>query len=502
VTISRKLLIGFGALAALLLILAANSFLRVRAINAQLERVANGSARDIEVAGTIRYLVSDMQASLRQTVIATAKGDKTAAQSAIAQVRGDQSTLEAAVAQLEQNVSASEIRARLSDIRDSMQKFMTAVGNIETLANNSQALEAAEASDGAKSLGDRAGAAAADIVRLEREIVSEEQATARRASTYTTILLIVMLAMAVTASVWVLLSVRGIDRSLTHLSGQLGTSATSVLTASEKVAGSSISLSKGAAEQAASIEETSASMEELASMTRHNAANSVEAARLIASVERQVLESNTVLQSMVSSMSSIQQSSAQVTKIIKTIDEIAFQTNILALNAAVEAARAGEAGMGFAVVAEEVRNLAQRSAQAARDTAGLIEDASDKAKQGGDRVAEVVSRIAGISEGIGQATRLVDEVSQASRAQADGIAQVTTTLSAMERGTVATAASAQESADASTDLKLLAGQAMEAVITLEQMTVGRSSAASQAAAQQSVAPDHFGAPAFGADRAA
>ena len=127
-------------------------------------------------------------------------------------------------------------------------------------------------------------------------------------------------------------------------------------------------LSRGATEQAASLEETSASMEEMASMTRRNAENAAQATRLVSDVAQQVTESNGALGEMVMSMAAIKESSNKVAKIIKTIDEIAFQTNILALNAAVEAARAGEAGMGFAVVADEVRSLAQRSAQAAGDT--------------------------------------------------------------------------------------------------------------------------------------
>ncbi|HEY8548752.1 MAG TPA: methyl-accepting chemotaxis protein [Vicinamibacterales bacterium] len=470
-TISQRLLIGFGALAVILLVLATNGFLRVRAIGAQLERVAGVSARHIEVSGSIRYLVSDMQASLRQAVIASAKGDTAGAQAAIGQVRGDQSMLESAVRQLEQDASA-EVRAPLDQIRSSMQSFMQTVGEIETLTASMQALEAAEASDRAKVFGDRAAAAAREIVRIQGTVLSAEQAEARRAALFSNVLLVGLLGIAVAVSAWVLASVRGVNRSLTRLCAQLGESASRVLATSETVASSSTSLSKGAAEQAASIEETSASMEEMASMTKHNAENSAEAARLMADVERQVIESNTVLESMVSSMASIQQSSAEVTKIIKTIDEIAFQTNILALNAAVEAARAGEAGMGFAVVAEEVRSLAQRSAQAARDTAGLIEDASSRARQGGDRVAEVVARISGISEGVAQAKRLVDEVSNASRQQADGIAQVTQTLSTMERVTQSTAASAQQSAAASVELRNLAGEAMEAVVVLDRMTTG------------------------------
>ena len=169
---------------------------------------------------------------------------------------------------------------------------------------------------------------------------------------------------------WSAGSVHSVNGRLRTTAAELKQGAEQVVSAAGQVATSSQSLSQGATEQAASLEETSASMEEMASMTRKNAENAHQAATLVTGVAQQVDESNAALAEMVTSMSAIQESSNKVAKIIKTIDEIAFQTNILALNAAVEAARAGEAGMGFAVVADEVRNLAQRSAQAAKDTAG------------------------------------------------------------------------------------------------------------------------------------
>jgi methyl-accepting chemotaxis protein/methyl-accepting chemotaxis protein-1 (serine sensor receptor) len=230
-------------------------------------------------------------------------------------------------------------------------------------------------------------------------------------------------------------------------------------------------------------------MEEMASMTRHNSENSVAAARLMADVARQVTESNTSLEAMVSSMSGIRESSAKVARIIRTIDEIAFQTNILALNAAVEAARAGAAGMGFAVVADEVRNLAQRSAQAAKDTTSLIDEAASNASDGNTRVQEVVSKITTISASIVEAKRLVDEVSNASRQQVEGIQQVTQTLSQMERVTQATAASAQAGAAASTDLNEQAARAMSSVAALEMLTRGRTDGDQASAAEALVTDD-------------
>jgi methyl-accepting chemotaxis protein/methyl-accepting chemotaxis protein-1 (serine sensor receptor) len=210
-------------------------------------------------------------------------------------------------------------------------------------------------------------------------------------------------------------------------------------------------------------------MEEIAAMTRTNADNSQQAAALMGEAARVLDQSNQSLADMVGAMTSIKESSNRVSKIIKTIDEIAFQTNILALNAAVEAARAGEAGMGFAVVADEVRNLAQRSAQAARDTTALIEGAIASSSEGSQRVAQAADSFAAITERVTQVKRLVDNVSVASGQQAHGIEQVLQGIRQMEKVTQTTAATAEESAAASEQLSAQAGVTMRLVERLEVM---------------------------------
>src|SRR5262245_17564213 len=159
-------------------------------------------------------------------------------------------------------------------------------------------------------------------------------------------------------------------------------------------------------------------------------------------------------------MTAIRESRKKVAKIIKVIDEIAFHTNILALNAAVEAARAGEAGMGFAVVAGEVRNLAQRSAQAAKDTASLLEESIARSQEGAGRVEEVALAIASITENVARVKGMVEEVRQASGQQAQGIDQVTQAIAQMESVTQTTAATAEESAAASEELNAQAEQSL------------------------------------------
>ena len=263
------------------------------------------------------------------------------------------------------------------------------------------------------------------------------------------------------------LIVTRVSRRLKETADKLRDGAQAVAGASSQVSAASQSLSQGATEQAASLEETSASMEEMASTTRLNAEHAEMAARMTGDVDTRVHESERALGTMVESIASIRQSSQQVSKIIKTIDEIAFQTNLLALNAAVEAARAGDAGMGFAVVADEVRNLAQRSARAAKDTAELIEASIERTETGARNVDSVVESIAGIRETVKKVKAIAEDVNEASRQQAQGITQVARAISEMESVTQKSAATAEENAASAVELTSQAEITMNLVAFLE-----------------------------------
>jgi methyl-accepting chemotaxis protein/methyl-accepting chemotaxis protein-1 (serine sensor receptor) len=314
------------------------------------------------------------------------------------------------------------------------------------------------------------------LVNQQRTFLDQARTEAESSYTWilTSVILVFLFAIAVAGLT--MYNVRDIVASLSGMAAGLREGAEQVVSAAGQVATSSQSLSQGATEQAASLEETSASMEEMASMTRKNAENAQQAAVLVTDVADRVHASNAALGEMVHSMGAIKESSDKVAKIIKTIDEIAFQTNILALNAAVEAARAGEAGMGFAVVADEVRNLAQRSAQAAKDTADLIEESIVRSQEGTVKVEQVAASIEAITGSVTQVKGIVQEVREASQQQTQGIDQVTQAIAQMEKVTQTTAATAEESAAASEELNSQAEIAMSLVRKLSAL-VGHADAA-------------------------
>ena len=240
--------------------------------------------------------------------------------------------------------------------------------------------------------------------------------------------------------------------ALQRVGFELSRGAEQLNSAASQISAASHSLAQGASEQAASLEETSASTEEINSMAKRNTENSRSAADRVKVCEERITSSNESLAQMVSAMAEINASSEKISKIIKVIDEIAFQTNILALNAAVEAARAGEAGMGFAVVADEVRNLAQRCSQAAKDTALLIEESIANSNGGKVKVDLVGQAISVITHESKHVKTLVDEVNLGSEEQARGIDEIGKTIVQMERVTQKVAATAEETASAAEDL--------------------------------------------------
>jgi methyl-accepting chemotaxis protein len=240
-------------------------------------------------------------------------------------------------------------------------------------------------------------------------------------------------------------------RGLTEIAEQVNAASAIVSNAGQE-------LSEGASTQAAAVEQTSSSLEEMASMTRQNAENAAQANSLMLETKKTVGQANESMQGLTASMKEISKASEQTQKIIKTIDEVAFQTNLLALNAAVEAARAGEVGAGFAVVAEEVRNLARRAADAAKDTAGLIESTVKKVKEGAVLVDRTNAEFSRVLNGASKTGELIGEIAAASQEQSQGVEQINRAVAEMDKIIQMNSSNAEESSTSSFELNSRAGE--------------------------------------------
>jgi len=484
-TISRKLYTSFGAALAFTFILGIIAWTSLTHIGDQI-KASSSSTRKLELAGKIGTLTVAMVSSERGMVIRAFLKDQETIEKYNSQFHDDAAKrqellkedrklstsqkaialMNAMLASYEKRLNAHNELYRLTKAEDGVGATSYLVGTLFQMQKES--LESVETMDQI-------------AARQVAEIAASNEATV--SSSVWLVGIMVVLALGIGAIV--IYIVRGINSALSQAVVELSEGADQIASASAQVSASSQSLAQGASEQAASLEETSASSEEINSMAHKNTENAAAMAKLVGDSKTEFVNTNRQLGEMMAAMEGINDSSGRIAKIIKIIDEIAFQTNILALNAAVEAARAGEAGMGFAVVADEVRSLAQRSAQAAKDTAALIEDSVAKSEAGKTKLGGVVDSIQRISGEFNSIGILVDEVSHGSTEQSTGIGQIGRALSQMEQVTQTTAASAEESAAAAEELNAQSESMKELTERLNRMVGARTGGASVSLRTQS-----------------
>ena len=472
-SLGKKLAVSCGAIVILGLAMSYCSWNAVRTLGGMLDRADNTAARKMNLVAEIRNRVQDLEDHAKRTQFAHAIHKLEAGGNAgcsschgMEAQDADRREFEALGVRVLEKLAAlrpltaeSEGRAALDNVESGVQVWVASYKDyLQRFAANdftgahdvitAKMLPLVESLERSTAL----------LWEEERTFFAQSNAEAEATTTrnrWTAILLIVLGAIVVCG---ILVGAWHTGSGLQGLAANLARQAALVAAAAERVSHSSNSLAEGASEQANSIEEVSSSNAEINDTAQKNAGNARTSAEVSTAVSRDLADANGRLEQLMTAMADIQSTSSRVCHIMKVIDEIAFQTNILALNAAVEAARAGESGLGFAVVADEVRTLAQRSAQAARETAALIEESMTASQNGMDRLAGVQEAFHGLCRSAETVTRLSGDVQAGSMEQVRRVEGIAGRIAHMRRVTARATTGACESAQASEELK---GQADE-----------------------------------------
>jgi methyl-accepting chemotaxis protein len=508
---STKLMLAFGLLAAMLAVVGYEGIGAASSLNSTLDTLYEvhmlGAASIAEVRATIPTIGREVRESLLVTDVA-------ARQQSLQNLQEQFGTLEEAVSAAEKKISSAEGKAELAKFKKLEPQYRGSVLEVARLAVARQDKEAIAEIAKAKTVADELAESCANIVKIKEALGKQsfDESGALYASMRRTLISVVagaiLLAIGMGFFIARLIShplgktvevLRAVsDRDLTQTlaiettdevgemaqalnqavtgmreaMSEVRDSSAGVANAAEQLAAAAEELSSGTQEQASSQEETSSSLQELSTAVKQNADNARQASQLAASARDAADKGGAVVNSAVTAMSEINSASKRIAEIITAIDEIAFQTNLLALNAAVEAARAGEQGRGFAVVASEVRNLAQRSATAAKEIKALIQDSVRKVDAGSELVNRSGQTLTEIVASVKRVTDIVGEIAAASQQQAVGIEQVTKAMAQMDQVTQTNSAQTEELSSTSQTLAGHAGQmqAMVARFVLESGT--------------------------------
>jgi methyl-accepting chemotaxis protein len=475
----KLLLAGFCVLLAINIAVGVVGYSQIQRMSAELAAISANDLRTGTQLGRAGWAFWELRYGISQFI---AVPDPASRQKIIAETDKWKQQIESNMAAYAAAARTPEEQAAFAEWSDNFKKYIEARPHWLELYGAGKIDEATDWQ--AKTVFPFGGATVQSFEKLmnEQDRVADARAKdlAKISSTLTWMILgvvCVTILVVLTAGFGALGGLRQVSRAIRLVIGDLGDATNQAMSGSYQVSGSSQSLAEGTSQQAASLEETTATLNEISASARENADN-VEKAELLAAQAQQFANTGSdAMHRMSTAIDAIKDSSDKTAKIVKSIDEIAFQTNLLALNAAVEAARAGDAGRGFAVVAEEVRNLAIRSAAAAKDTSSLIEDSQQRANQGVSVSKEVSELLTNMKEAVEKVNGLLGNITATSRAQTQNVEQIGSAMGQMDKVVQSNAANAEEAAAAAEELSAQALNLCRFVARLTDIVEGEGSVA-------------------------
>ncbi|MGJ5819540.1 methyl-accepting chemotaxis protein [Paludibaculum fermentans] len=473
--VSTKLYAAVGALAAIGLLAAGTGIWYLRELGRELTAATGRTAVNLDLINATRARSWEMIASLRGSFILQYLKHGPEAEQNVQKGAAAFRRAHAQIAELRPLISTTEDSADLDRFASSLEEFGRTSEEYTRLSRQGNFEQVGALAPRILSFSNAADESLNRMKDRQRSLLRASQQRADSLKWWSVASSSTLGGFLVLIVVLVVIVVRGINRTLVMAVSELEAGAQQVTAAAGQVAQASQSLAQGSSEQAASLQQTSASAEEVNAMAQRSRGSAQAAADLAMQSKQEFARTDGSLDAMVAAIAEINTQSDRISRIIKVIDDVAFQTNILALNAAVEAARAGESGKGFAVVAEEVRNLAQRCGQAAKDTSALIEESIAKSKHGKTRVDEVATAVRSISTDSTRIQLLVEEVSQGSNQQATAMSQIGKAVVEMEQVTQSIAANAEEGASAAQELNAQSETLRDVVRQLSAMVGGGAS---------------------------